>query len=255
MKIGMQPDIRHKPKDAFEFAANHGFEHVEILMDHPFYSPQALSYAELIELRWSYDLDVLIHAPATSTNFISLSENMRRASYKEMREVCYFAEKCGAEVVTFHIGWNPGFISNGKFFFKRELYDEHNERVLMSEMLPFIKSCSVTLALENTILIDGGLERALSRIIEETELKLTLDVGHYNVQKNEFFVRNFDKVVNMHLHDNNGDRDEHLALGRGSVDLRSFPLENYEGFLTIETRDEEAILESRNYLRRLGVIT
>ncbi len=248
MKLGIQPDIRHKPKDAFEFAANHGFNHVEILMDHPFYSPNSFSYAELIELRWSYDLDVLIHAPATSTNFISLSENMRRASYKEMREVCYYAEKCGAEVVTFHIGWNPGFISNGKFYFQRELFDEHNERVLMNELYPFVKSCPVTLALENTILIEGGLERALSRIIDETELSLTLDVGHYNVQENPFFTKNFERVVNVHLHDNNGEKDEHLALGRGNVDLSIYPLESYEGFLTIETRDEAAILESREYI-------
>ncbi len=254
MKIGMQPDIRHKPKEAFEFAVNNGFEHVEILMDHPYYSLANLSYSEVIELKWSYDLDVLIHAPATSTNFISLSENMRRASYRELAEVCYFAEKCGAEVVTFHIGWNPGFIANGRFHFRRELFDEHNERVLLAEMKPFLKKdVNVKLALENTILIDGGLRRALEEIVAEGNLYLTLDVGHYNIQENPFFVEHFDKVVNMHIHDNDGERDEHLALGRGTVDLRRFPIEDYSGFITIETRDETAIIETRDYLEKLGV--
>nr|WP_202320550.1 sugar phosphate isomerase/epimerase [Archaeoglobus neptunius] len=248
----MQPDVRHKPKEAFEFAANNGFTHVEILMDHPYYVLKNFSYAEVIELKWSYDLDLLIHAPATSTNFISLSDDMRKASYQEMRKVCYFADKCGAEVVTFHIGWNPGFINNGNFFFDRSLFDRHNEKVLMDELKPFVKSCPVQLALENTIMIEDGLERALNDILESTDMGLTIDVGHYNIQENPFFMENFDRVLNMHLHDNDGKQDQHLALGRGTVDLGKFRLDEYTGFLTIETREESAILESRNYLSKWG---
>lgn len=250
MNLGIQPDVRHNPKEAFEFAANHGFSHIEILMDHPFYSLKNLGYAEVIELKWSYDLDLLIHAPATSTNFISLSDDMRKSSYEEMRKVCYFAEKCGAEVVTFHIGWNPAFISNGNFFFDISLFDKHNEKVLMNELKPFIQSCPVKLALENTIMIENGLERALNDILETTDLALTLDVGHYNIRKNPFFIENFNKVVNIHLHDNDGKSDQHLALGKGNVDLRMFKLDEYTGFLTIETREENAILETRKYLSK-----
>jgi sugar phosphate isomerase/epimerase len=250
MKIGMQPDVRHSPKQAFEFAANNGFTHIEILMDHPFYSIENLSYAEVIELRWSYDLDLLIHAPATSTNFISISDVMRRASYEEMERVCHFAEKCGAEVVTFHLGWNPAFINAGEFYFNLSLFDEHNERVLLDEMYPFLKRCPVKLALENTILVESGLERALIFLLENTDLRLTLDIGHYNVRENEFFLRHFDRVENIHLHDNNGVHDEHLALGRGNVNLDEFPLRSYKGFLTIETRSTNAIVESKEYLEK-----
>ncbi|MEM0022149.1 MAG: sugar phosphate isomerase/epimerase, partial [Archaeoglobaceae archaeon] len=111
MKIGAQPDVRHTPKQAFEFVADNNLNHVEILLDHPLYSLEALSYNELIELVWSYDIELLIHAPATSTNFIAISETMRRASYEEMGKVIYLADKCGAEIVTFHLGWNPAFIN------------------------------------------------------------------------------------------------------------------------------------------------
>lgn len=250
MKLGIQPDVRHSPKEAFEFAANNGFTHIEILMDHPLYSLKNLSYAEIIELKWSYDLDLLIHAPATSTNFISLSDDMRKASYEEMRKVCYFADKCGAEVVTFHIGWNPAFINNGQFYFDKSLFDKHNESVLLNEFKPFVKSCPATLALENTIMIEDGLERALTDILESTNLGLTIDVGHYNIRENPFFMRNFDRVVNMHLHDNDGKKDQHLAMGKGNVDFKKFRIDEYTGFLTIETREENAILESRDYMLR-----
>ncbi len=250
MKIGAQPDVRHSPKQAFEFIAENDLNHVEILMDHPIYSIEMLSYNELIELVWSYEVELLIHAPATSTNFISISETMRKASYEEMKKVIYFADKCGAEVVTFHLGWNTGFINNGNFYFDPKLYEEHNEKVLRKELKAFVKQSPVTLALENTIAIEGGIKRALSDILLETDLALTLDIGHFNLQRCDFFIENFERVVNVHLHDNNGERDEHLALGRGKIDLSTFPLRDYGGYLTIETREVNSILETRDYLIR-----
>ncbi len=250
MKLGTQPDVRHSPKEAFEFAANNGFGHLEILMDHPFFSPDSLSYNELIELKWSYDVELLIHSPATTTNFIAISEVMRKASYAEMQRVLHIAERAGAEVITFHVGWNPGFINNGSFYYSQSLYDEHNERVLLKELKPFLEKCEAVLALENTVTITGGIERALKRILSETELSLTLDVGHYNIQKCELFLDHFDRVVNVHLHDNDGRRDEHLALGKGTVNLGAFSLQDYQGYVTIETREETSILETRDYLFR-----
>lgn len=250
MKMGAQPDVRHNPKQAFEFIADNEFDHVEILMDHPLYSIEVLSYNELIELIWSYDVELLIHAPTTSTNFLSISETMRKSSYEEMRKVIYLADKCGAEIVTFHLGWNPGFVNNGNFYFDAKLYERHNEKVLRNELKPFLKESPVILALENTIAIEGRIEGALKEIVEETDLALTLDIGHFNLQKSSFFIENFQKVVNVHVHDNNGKKDEHLALGRGKIKLDIFPLKGYRNYFTIETREASSILETRDYLIR-----
>ncbi len=251
MKLGIQPDIFHKPKEAFEFASKHGFSHVEVLMDHPLYSMENLSHTELLELKESYGLEVLLHAPATSTNFISVSETMRNASYEELRRVLHYADRCDAEVVTFHIGWNPGFITAKGFVFPREMYGDHNYRVLTTEMFEFLRQvdCEM-LALENTISLDDKLIEAIEFLLENTELKLTFDVGHYNCREgHDVFLKHFDRVVNVHLHDNEGDADMHLALGEGSVDLSIIP-EDYDGFMTLEVRNEEAILKSKEYLER-----
>ena len=246
----MQPDVRHNIKQAFEFASKHEFNHVEILMDHPLYSLEFLNPNEVVDLKESYNLEVLLHAPSANLNFISLSSCIRKASYKELEKVCKFAEICDAKVITFHIGWNPGFINAGNFYFDLSLYDKHNERVLMNEMYKFLKDINCPLALENTILIEGGLEKALKFLLENTDLKLTFDVGHHNIVKNDFFIKNFDKVVNIHLHDNDGKRDEHLALGRGNVNLNEIPLKSYDDYLTIETREEKSIIETKNYIIR-----
>ena len=249
MKLGIQPDIMHKPKEAFEFASNHGFSHVEILMDHPLYCMENLKYSELIELSETYDIEILIHAPSTSTNFLSISETMRKASYEELKKVLDYAEKCEAKVVTFHIGWNSGFITARGFIFPKELYSNHNYKVITTEMLKFLKNVETSiLALENTIDLDESLRRAIEVLLEQTDLKLTFDIGHYNCRRgHDIFLEHFDRVVNVHLHDNNGKMDEHKALGEGNVDLGIIP-SSYKKYLTLEVRSVDAILKSKKYL-------
>jgi len=251
MKLGIQPDVRDKPKDAFEFAASEGFSHVEILMDHPLYSMENLSYTELLELKESYDLDLLIHAPANSINFLSISSAMRMASYEELRRVVQYAEKCEASVVTFHLGWNPGFVTAKGFVFPEELYVEHNYRVIKEELVPFIKELgSELLALENTVSVDGGLREGIELLMNSTELKITFDIGHYNCRKgHDVFLNYFDRIVNVHAHDNDGKYDLHLALGEGTVKLDI--LRGYSGYLTLEVRERDAIIKSKEYILKV----
>jgi sugar phosphate isomerase/epimerase len=248
-KIGIQPDITHSPRKAFEFARENGFEHVEILMDHPSFHYESLSPAEVLEFKGMYDVEVLIHASSTSTNFLSISGEMRKASYRELEKTLNFARKCEAELVTFHLGWNPGFITSKGFVYDSRWYVEHNYRVLLEEMLPYLRAVnSESLAMENTIQIDDVMKKAIIEILNETDLKLTLDVGHSNIRGHEVFWENFDRVANIHLHDNKGDYDNHLPLGRGNVDLRRIDFANYGGFVTLELREENAIIESKRYL-------
>ncbi len=245
-KLGLQPDVEHTPKEAFEFASINGFDHVELLMDHPYYALDFTGYAEILEIKESYDLDVLIHAPANSVNFLSISRVIRKASYTELERVMEFAERCGAELVTVHLGWNPGFITARGFVFQPELYEKHNYRVLTEEFYSFARYYGELLAIENTISTGVSVERALEFIIENTDISLTFDVGHNNIYKNELFIRYFDRVKNVHLHDNDGKRDMHSTLGKGNADFSV--LKNYRNYATLEVRDERAILESRDWL-------
>ncbi|MFW6185063.1 MAG: sugar phosphate isomerase/epimerase family protein [Halobacteriota archaeon] len=253
MKLGIQPDVEHRVRGAFEFASQNGFSHVEILMDHPLFCREHLDYSEILELKGCYDLDVLIHAPCASTNFLSTSSAMRRMSYEEMEKTVYFGERCEAEVVTFHLGWNPGFITARGFVYKPELFQEHNVKVIENEMYPFLKTYGSLLSLENTIGMDDALIRGIEFLIQNTELNLTFDIGHYNIKEGQqIFLDNFDRVVNVHLHDNDGKTDTHSSLGEGCVDLDLIP-KSYHGFFTLEVRDEKAILESKKYLNSRGL--
>ena len=249
-KLGMQPDILHSPREAFEFASKNEFDHVEILMDHPRYHHESLSFAEILELKGCYELDVLIHASATATNFISISPEMRKASYQELLKTIFLARKCEAELITFHLGWNPGLITSRGFIFKPEWYSEHNCRVIKGEMVRFMKEIdSSMISLENTIELDEKTRQAIEYLINETDLKLTFDTGHWKLKSSHgLFLQHFDRVANIHLHDNRGDYDTHLPLGEGDLDLSVIPFDKYSGYVTLELRDEKAIVKSKEFL-------
>ena len=248
--IGFQPGVEQKLEEALKFAKDNKFDHIEIQMDHPSYHYENLDAMEVLELKGLYDVEILIHASAVHTNFLAVSSVMRRASYEELEKTLKFAYDIDSPLVTIHIGWNPGFITSKGFIFKEEWYEKVNERAL-EELKTFLKNTEIV-AIENTISVKGVVERKLREIFEETEAKITLDVGHYNVKEgHELFLEYEERIVNFHLHDNRGEYDEHLPLGKGNINFKSFIPKGYKGYLTLELRDEDAIISSKKILEEV----
>jgi len=77
----------------------------------------------------------------------------------------------------------------------------------------------VNLALENTRFLNYN--QYLYDRISSPRLAFCYDCGHANCYTpgEDPFARFGDKMVTMHLHDNHGQRDEHLLIGEGSIDL------------------------------------
>jgi sugar phosphate isomerase/epimerase len=94
----------------------------------------------------------------------------------------------------------------------------------------------------------------LLELIEGTGLGICLDVGHANTTgKLKEFVKLKKNIVNLHVHDNMGEFDQHLPVGSGNIDfpwlLRS--LSGYKGRYVIESRGLEDALISRDRLNAL----
>jgi len=89
----------------------------------------------------------------------------------------------------------------------------------------FAKQRGVTIALENT-LSEMGAPGALRGFINETRLKdlrFCFDVGHAHLSGGvaPAFETMRDLVVTTHIHDNHGEKDEHLPPYEGSIDWES----------------------------------
>ncbi len=76
------------------------------------------------------------------------------------------------------------------------------------------------------------------------------DVGHANTNGNvERFLELKDKVIHAHIHDNHGQRDEHLPVGNGTVPWNKVAkaFEGYQGRMVTESRSLE---EGQRSLKR-----
>lgn len=89
----------------------------------------------------------------------------------------------------------------------------------------FAKARGVTIALENTP-DELGAPSSLQHFITDThlhDLKLCFDIGHAHVE--EGVTASFDamreRVVTTHIHDNHGDKDEHLLPFDGTIEWGS----------------------------------
>lgn len=86
----------------------------------------------------------------------------------------------------------------------------------------FAKERGVTIALENKA--DGlGSPAALQQFVKETRLqglRFCFDTGHAHIEPgvSAGFDLMRDRVVTTHLHDNHGDKDEHLLPFEGTID-------------------------------------
>lgn len=94
------------------------------------------------------------------------------------------------------------------------------------------------------------------------ELGLHLDIGHANLRvphnTSEAICRRYgNRLRHLHLHDNNGESDQHLPLGAGSIDIpsiiRTIKRCGYDGSITLEvfSHDKQYFQYSRDVLRKL----
>ena len=89
----------------------------------------------------------------------------------------------------------------------------------------FAKARGVTIALENTP-SELGSPSVLRKFLADThlnDLKLCFDIGHAHIEEGvgSSFDAMRDHLVSSHIHDNHGDKDEHLLPFDGTIDWDS----------------------------------
>jgi sugar phosphate isomerase/epimerase len=85
----------------------------------------------------------------------------------------------------------------------------------------FAKDRGVAIALENKA-DELGCPASLHQFIQETHLqvKFCFDTGHAHLEGgvDAGFELMRDRIVTVHVHDNHGEKDEHLSPGEGTID-------------------------------------
>lgn len=108
-----------------------------------------------------------------------------------------------------------------------------------SVFVDYGRPLGVKIAVEN--INEPHSTRILSHLLESVEqLHLCFDIGHAALYKTrEWYIPKYiDRISALHVHDNNGQSDEHLIPGDGSIDLlelvEQLRIGNYNGYFGLE---------------------
>lgn len=172
----------------------------------------------LLELSSEWGVHYTIHAPIIDLNIASLNERVKGLSAQLVKESIDHARELGAELVVVHPGSFPPDSRGDPEAYWQLNFDS------ISEICRHAAREGVEVCLENmpakTRLFLQTPQDFLRLSDEGLDFEVALDVGHANTmgQLEEFLALLKGKIRHLHLHDNMGDRDAHLPVGRGTVD-------------------------------------
>jgi sugar phosphate isomerase/epimerase len=174
---------------------------------------------ELFPVRIEYQLQRIraidfraFHAPFGDLNCGSYDPMIREVSGQRMLLGCQTTYKLNAEHVIFHHGyvprtsppknWIPRFVQFWKSFLDDKPENVHFHLENMLELSPDIMIDT----------IDS---------ISDTRVSACLDVGHAHCNSTTSVLQWIEKLGNriehVHLHDNDGTSDQHMAIGEGNI--------------------------------------
>ena len=209
---------------------------------------------EIKRLSEEHGLKLIVHTPfylPTSTILPELKEGV----LKNVRKALRLANDVGADRLTIHPGYRemPGpalDISYGALTSN------------LKDVAALGKEAGVAICLENFDNDDDLLCKEpaeLLKVLGAVEgLKVTLDVGHAHTTSTDpeaYFGKVKDRLLDMHVHDNNGKADEHAGLGKGNIDFkrlfRACKDAGYHGPFILELFPYETILAGKKAVEEL----
>jgi sugar phosphate isomerase/epimerase len=231
-----------------------GYEGWEIVADGNYRLDKPASFKKIEEIIATTKLKITVHAPYGDLNLATLNDPIWRES---IRQICSCIEH--ASQLTDRVTIHPGYLSPIGKLMPQKVWG------LQKEALRQIGNCavehSVLACLENMVGIKEFLCRRPEELIGMTEeiegIGMTFDFGHANtVGMVNDFLSFVCQAHHIHIHDNHGMSDEHLALGAGTINWESVGktiTADYSGAVVIEGRSLEEARTSLQVFRRCFV--
>jgi len=172
----------------------------------------------LNELAASYDLQYAVHAPFADINIASPSKPLLNTMLKKLKKSITNAGALNYQVWVFH----PGLKTGISMFYPGNDWVQNLKTARL--LFKFASDHGINAAIENVpepfpfvMKSVEDFKRFYSEVNED--IGLVLDIGHANINREiELFLTTFaDKIVHMHVHDNDGKSDQHLGIGHGNV--------------------------------------
>jgi len=176
-----------------------------------------------------------IHATAgVEKRWMSPVEHIQRAGVELVRNRIWLAQGLGAKVIVMHMSPEIG---------QRVDCDTRDRaRCCIESLMSDLEQHQVSLALENMFYIEENSELLdfLFEDIDDQRLGLCYDSGHGQITGNGLILLecHLERLLALHIHDNDGRQDSHMLPGSACVDwnrtLELIAKSSYAGPLTLE---------------------
>ncbi len=239
MKIGTGLYLQLLEEDP-EFYLNH-FQHIEI---QDFVLPDNIDlYARDIIEKYQKILkdfrgSLSLHAPFKELSPGSMDSMVRGLVEKRFSAALEFGIELGCSTMVVHSCYNtlmnyPGYEDNWL----------ENCSLFWDSFLPKCENAGITMALENIWDKNPGHILKLLNTFDSMYFKACLDTGHANIFS-PYGLEHWadvlgETLVHVHIHDNHGTEDEHLPVGKGSI--------NFKGLLPPKKNGSPVIMVNEAY--------
>jgi sugar phosphate isomerase/epimerase len=193
-------------------------------------------------------LRVTVHGPFMDLSPGAVDEVVRRATAERFRQALKAASYLGARAIVLHADYDDRrFDDNVDIWLSQSMKT-------WPEIVRIAGDAGIVIAAENIFETEPSPLKRLVEAVNSPDFGLCLDVGHLNIFSK---TSNCDwltvvgaYIKELHLHDNNGKYDEHLAVGLGNIDFPEFfrllkDLVTSRGvspIYTIEPHGEDAVM-------------
>lgn len=187
---------------------------------------------------------ITMHVPEYDLNIASPNSKIRKITLEEYIDTTKKASDIGVKLLVVHLG-----LQTSSTMFSRSEQWMYSKRGIL-EIADYARKKGIVVGIENmppgkrTPYFGMSIDE-LSEIVKESKINnigITLDIGHAHLLGKNYAKKLFEEIgkyiVHTHLHDNDGTEDQHLPIGRGTIDykffLKSLARINYKGSLMLE---------------------
>ncbi len=242
----------HVPYDSFE-------RYIPFLKEHRL-NPEiyfgsrsfdTLKADDILELKKQLDYNprISIHAPFMDLSPGAVDLRVRGVTIKRYIETLEVADVLKPEVVVFHSGYDRWKYDN-----RVEIWLE-NSIETWTPVHERAAEIGVKIAVENIFEDDPENLRLLCKEMNSDYFGICFDTGHFNLFSKlpltEWLGMTKHFIKLLHLHDNTGHSDQHLAIGDGNFDFDTLfkELKGIDCVYTLEAHSQENALKSLERLK------
>lgn len=220
------------------------------IMDDGYHCLDRRLVKELRPLR-AEGVNFTVHAPFSSINISEHQPSLRNVFIKTVEKSIYQAAEIGATIEVVHAA-TPTIFS---YFFPEDSSRTCGES--LAKLMDYGHSVGVEVVVENGVGpydLFNTVEKISGILATIPRAPTCLDLGHAHVTGPVAgFITGQPRIRHIHLHDNHGQHDEHLAAGEGTIDwkevCRLLKQADYRGLIVTENHNIQLAFRSLNYLQ------